>query len=66
MVFDDVLEHEVINKSDDIRVILMVDLLRPMNKFYNALNYFSTVWLNRRWSEHFISTANNTTPRESL
>lgn len=66
MVFDDVFEHEVINQSDDLRVILMIDFLRPMNWIYNQLNYFSTVWLNRHWSTHFINTANNTTPRESL
>lgn len=66
MAFDDVFEHEVINESDDIRVILIVDFLRPMNWMYDQLNYFSTVWLNRHWADHFISTANNTAPRESL
>ena len=30
IVFDDSLEHEVYNQSDDIRVVLIVDFFRPM------------------------------------
>jgi aspartyl/asparaginyl beta-hydroxylase (cupin superfamily) len=30
IVFDDSWEHEVYNRSDDLRVVLLVDFLRPM------------------------------------
>jgi aspartyl/asparaginyl beta-hydroxylase (cupin superfamily) len=38
IVFDDSLEHEVYNKSDETRVVLIVDFLRPMNLPAHALN----------------------------
>jgi aspartyl/asparaginyl beta-hydroxylase (cupin superfamily) len=38
VVFDDSLEHEVYNKSDNVRVVLIVDFLRPMNRLAHALN----------------------------
>lgn len=57
IVIDDFFEHEVRNKSDDIRIILMVDFLRPMNPVYNAINRF-TMWLNRHWSAHFMNKTN--------
>jgi aspartyl/asparaginyl beta-hydroxylase (cupin superfamily) len=38
IVFDDSLEHEVYNKSDETRVVLIVDFLRPMNRPAHALN----------------------------
>ena len=38
IVFDDSLEHEVFNKSDETRVVLIVDFLRPMNLPAHALN----------------------------
>lgn len=64
IVLDDTFEHEVKNKSDGTRVILMIDFFRPMNFVYQALNYFSLIWLNRRWAQHFIKTANGKTYRE--
>ena len=60
MVFDDFFEHEVLNKSDGSRVILMVDFLRPMNPLYNAINRFS-IWLNRRWSSYLVNKTNGGT-----
>lgn len=38
IVFDDSLEHEVYNRSDDTRVVLIVDFLRPMNFLAHSLN----------------------------
>jgi ornithine lipid ester-linked acyl 2-hydroxylase len=38
MVFDDTLDHEVYNKSEETRVVLIVDFLRPMNHAAHALN----------------------------
>lgn len=40
VLFDDLHLHEVTNQSDDIRVILIVDVLRPMPSFANFLNHF--------------------------
>jgi len=39
VVFDDSWEHEVYNKSDGIRVVLIVDFLRPMPLPLHALNW---------------------------
>jgi ornithine lipid ester-linked acyl 2-hydroxylase len=38
IVFDDSLEHEVYNKSNETRVVLIVDFLRPMNLPAHAVN----------------------------
>jgi beta-hydroxylase len=38
IVFDDSLEHEVYNTSDETRVVLIVDFLRPMILPAHALN----------------------------
>jgi aspartyl/asparaginyl beta-hydroxylase (cupin superfamily) len=38
ILFDDSLEHEVYNKSDETRVVLIVDFMRPMNLLAHALN----------------------------
>lgn len=38
IIFDDSLEHEVYNKSDQTRVVLIVDFLRPMSLPAHALN----------------------------
>lgn len=42
IVFDDSLEHEVYNKSDDLRVVLIVDFLRPMPFRLHAINWAVT------------------------
>jgi aspartyl/asparaginyl beta-hydroxylase (cupin superfamily) len=39
VLFDDSWEHEVYNDSDDIRVVLIVDILRPMPFALHALNW---------------------------
>jgi beta-hydroxylase len=38
LIFDDTYEHEVWNDSDEIRVVLFVDFLRPMQWPLSALN----------------------------
>jgi len=40
LIFDDALEHEVHNDTDDIRVVLFVDFLRPCRWPINWLNRF--------------------------
>jgi aspartyl/asparaginyl beta-hydroxylase (cupin superfamily) len=38
VLFDDSLEHEVYNQSDDVRVVLIVDVMRPLPFFLNCVN----------------------------
>jgi aspartyl/asparaginyl beta-hydroxylase (cupin superfamily) len=38
ILFDDSWEHEVYNASDDIRVVLVVDIIRPMPPVPHAIN----------------------------
>ncbi|MFH4969517.1 aspartyl/asparaginyl beta-hydroxylase domain-containing protein [Gaetbulibacter sp. M240] len=40
LLFDDTWEHEVINKSKEERVVLIIDLLRPLPFLPNQLNRF--------------------------
>lgn len=58
IVLDDCYDHEVYNESDDIRVILMVDFLRPLVPPLNIINklYFK---MKKKWSSVIINKANN-------
>ena len=47
ILFDDSWNHEVVNHSPDIRVVLIVDVLRPMPWNYRWLNLFLTRLLGR-------------------
>ena len=40
MLFDDSWEHEVINRSPGDRVVLIVDVRRPMPLVFDSLNRF--------------------------
>ena len=51
ILFDDSLNHEVYNKSDDMRVVLIVDVLRPMRFHLHACNWFLTRVLMRQSEE---------------
>jgi aspartyl/asparaginyl beta-hydroxylase (cupin superfamily) len=42
ILFDDSWEHEVYNKSDDLRVVLIVDFLRPLPAHLHATNWLLT------------------------
>jgi aspartyl/asparaginyl beta-hydroxylase (cupin superfamily) len=42
VLFDDSWDHEVINHAEDIRVVLIVDVLRPMPQPLDALNRIVT------------------------
>ncbi|HMT02147.1 MAG TPA: aspartyl/asparaginyl beta-hydroxylase domain-containing protein [Burkholderiales bacterium] len=57
IIIDDCYDHEVTNHSDDIRVILMVDIMRPMPFLLNYLNK-KCLFLQKKWSNHFIDKAN--------
>ncbi len=37
-VFDDTWDHEVVNQSKDVRVVLMVDVLRPLGQIGDFVN----------------------------
>lgn len=39
ILFDDTWEHEVYNESDGMRVVLMIDVLRPMPFYLHIINY---------------------------
>jgi aspartyl/asparaginyl beta-hydroxylase (cupin superfamily) len=51
IVFDDSWEHEVYNKSDGVRVVLIVDFLRPMPVPLHAANLFISHVLARHSEE---------------
>lgn len=51
ILFDDSLNHEVVNHSDSIRVVLIVDVLRPMPLPLHAINWTLTQVLFRRSEE---------------
>jgi aspartyl/asparaginyl beta-hydroxylase (cupin superfamily) len=47
-VFDDTLEHEIVNTSDGVRVVLIIDVMRPlpwhlalMNRLVDRLDQFA-------------------------
>lgn len=42
MMFDDSLTHEVVNESNQMRVVLIVDILRPMSKIPHYINWIVT------------------------
>ncbi len=39
ILFDDTWDHEVYNDSDEMRVVLMIDVLRPMPFYLHIINY---------------------------
>lgn len=59
VVIDDSFEHEVRNESDGIRVVLIVDFLRPMNFLCDAVNRYA-LSLKGRWSNQMMTRANGT------
>lgn len=44
-VFDDTWEHQVYNEAEEIRVVLIVDVLRPMPALPHVLNRCMKAWL---------------------
>lgn len=45
VLFDDSWEHEVTNEASELRVVLIVDVLRPMPWFASAINKATRAWL---------------------
>ena len=48
ILFDDHLEHEVVNHSDQVRVVLIIDVLRPLPPLRDMVNRFLTRTYFRR------------------
>ncbi|WP_406841551.1 aspartyl/asparaginyl beta-hydroxylase domain-containing protein (plasmid) [Streptomyces sp. AHU1] len=42
IILDDTFDHEVYNESDERRIVLIVDIYRPMNRFADLLNRMHT------------------------
>lgn len=58
ILFDDTWDHEVTNRSDDVRVVLIVDVLRPMRWHLHAINWLVTRFVARHTEEVREATAN--------
>ncbi|OBH52601.1 aspartyl/asparaginyl beta-hydroxylase domain-containing protein [Mycobacterium sp. E2479] len=70
MIFDDVFEHEAWNRTDGVRVVLFVDIMRPMGFLANMLNSVITRGIalsplvlgalnnHRRWEKRFEAITN--------
>jgi ornithine lipid ester-linked acyl 2-hydroxylase len=74
MIFDDTFEHEAWNRTDGVRVVLFVDILRPMRFPANMLNAVMT-WViglspfvlgsagsYLRWEKRFEAVVNQGAP----
>ncbi|WP_030785505.1 aspartyl/asparaginyl beta-hydroxylase domain-containing protein [Streptomyces sp. NRRL S-920] len=57
ILIDDTFEHEVYNESDGQRVMLIVDIRRPMGLVPDAVNKLS-LRAKRKWSAQFIEQSN--------
>jgi aspartyl/asparaginyl beta-hydroxylase (cupin superfamily) len=51
ILFDDSWNHEVYNKSDGLRVVLIVDFLRPLPAPLHATNWLLTHLVGRHSEE---------------
>lgn len=54
VLFDDSWSHEVYNESDDIRVVLVVDILRPMPFWPHCLNVIVTFVLRYLYAQRIL------------
>lgn len=74
VVFDDTYEHEVWNNTDEIRVVLLVDVIRPFRKPLSFINnaivrlignssYVKEAMLNhKKWEAEFYRAKNKDQP----
>jgi aspartate beta-hydroxylase/beta-hydroxylase len=53
ILIDDTFEHEVYNESDGRRIMLIIDIRRPMGLLPDAMNRLS-LRAKRKWSAQFI------------
>lgn len=57
LVFDDTYRHQVQNNTDGIRVVLFLDILRPMGPFSSLVNKFILTLI--RWSPYIRDARRN-------
>ncbi|WP_224386949.1 aspartyl/asparaginyl beta-hydroxylase domain-containing protein [Pseudonocardia sp. ICBG1293] len=57
ILIDDTFDHEVHNESTGTRIMLIIDVLRPLNPVLDLLNR-TCLRLKRRWSAQMIADAN--------
>jgi aspartate beta-hydroxylase/beta-hydroxylase len=57
ILIDDTFEHEVYNDSDEQRILVIIDIRRPMGIIADGVNQLS-LRVKRRWSDHFIGHTN--------
>ncbi|MCO6750362.1 aspartyl/asparaginyl beta-hydroxylase domain-containing protein [Streptomyces sp. IpFD-1.1] len=55
-VLDVSVEHEVINTSEEPRVVVIIDFRRPMGFFASALNRYM-LRLKRKWAPQFVEAS---------
>ncbi|MEV0375353.1 aspartyl/asparaginyl beta-hydroxylase domain-containing protein [Streptomyces sp. NPDC050636] len=55
-VLDVSLEHEVINESDESRIIVIIDFRRPMGPLAGLLNRYC-LWQKRKFAPQFVEAA---------
>jgi len=56
VVLDVSFEHEVINESDELRVIVIIDFRRPMGPVADLLNRYC-LWLKQKYAAQFVDAA---------
>ncbi len=49
ILFDDSWEHEVVNKADERRIVLIIDIYRPMPYLPDKINHLVTKYLIKRF-----------------
>ncbi len=54
ILFDDSWEHEVYNQCDSDRVVLIVDIRRPMPQPYDAVNRMTQAVMKRVYGRHIL------------
>ncbi len=62
VLFDDSWEHEVYNHSDGDRVVLIVDIRRPMPRPFDAVNRLAQSIMRRVYGRHILKKLAGMTP----
>ncbi len=62
VLFDDSWEHEVYNRSDGDRVVLIVDIRRPMPQPFDAVNRLAQAIMKQVYGRHVLEKLAEMTP----
>jgi aspartyl/asparaginyl beta-hydroxylase (cupin superfamily) len=63
VLFDDSWNHEVYNKCEEDRVILIVDIRRPMPLPFDAVNRIAQLIMKPLYGRHILKRLNGMTPQ---